>query len=186
MSDPFSTLGLPARFDLSDTDIERAYFERSRAVHPDRVAAGTAAERVAALTASRAVNDAYQAVRRPHRRAEALLALAGERIAEHERLPAAMIEEVLALREQLAEAKHAGDLGAITAMRAAMEARRSAIVNEFAPLFAAARATDAAAGPGGAESALSAVKARLISLRYVDRYLEECDAALDAADHADA
>ncbi|HEX3478403.1 MAG TPA: hypothetical protein VHT91_25455, partial [Kofleriaceae bacterium] len=63
--DPFALLGLPAGYDVDLAALERAFFERSKAVHPDRVAGAPAAERVAALSRSRALNDAYQLVKRP-------------------------------------------------------------------------------------------------------------------------
>ena len=46
-----------------------------------------------------------------------------------------------------------------------MTARRKRVVDSLAPLFEA--------------NDLPAIKDQLIVLRYLDRYLEECDAALD-------
>jgi molecular chaperone HscB len=41
---PFAVLGLDARFDLDPQAIERAYFEKSKELHPDRFATAPAAE----------------------------------------------------------------------------------------------------------------------------------------------
>ncbi|MEZ4367994.1 MAG: Fe-S protein assembly co-chaperone HscB [Kofleriaceae bacterium] len=166
--DPFALLGLAPGYDLDLDALERAYHERSRALHPDRFASAPAAERVAALTQSRALNDAYQLLRRPTRRAEHLLARAGIAIGDHERLEPAFLMEILELREALAEARIAGRLDDVTRMQADMQARQQALVASLAPAFAAGE--------------LAAAKRALITLRYVDRYLEECDAVLDAAD----
>ena len=54
-SDAFELLGLPVRFDLDTQVIERAFFDRSKELHPDRYAQAPAAERVAALSKSRAL-----------------------------------------------------------------------------------------------------------------------------------
>ena len=69
----FELLGLPERFDLARPAIEAAYLDRTREVHPDRFATAAASERVAALQRSMQLNDAYQTLRQPVRRAEYLL-----------------------------------------------------------------------------------------------------------------
>ncbi|MGE3458816.1 MAG: Fe-S protein assembly co-chaperone HscB, partial [Kofleriaceae bacterium] len=143
----------------------RAFFERSKELHPDRFASAPAAERVAALTKSRALNDAYQTLKKLVLCAEYLLAQAGYSIGDNERLEPAFLMEILELREELAEARHAGQTAEVSRLQAAMAARRKTALDTLPALFAAADYT--------------AIKQQLIVLRYVDRYLEECDAALD-------
>ena len=63
--DPFALLGLAPAFEVDLAALERAFFERSKATHPDRVAGASAAERVVALSRSRALNDAYQLIKKP-------------------------------------------------------------------------------------------------------------------------
>jgi len=164
-SNAFELLGLPAQFDLDPQQIERAFFARSKEVHPDRFASAPAAERVAALSRSRALNDAYQTVKKPVARAEYLLARAGVTIGDNERLDPAFLMEILELREQLAEARVAKRTSEIEQLCAAMRARRDAAVGKLPALFDARE--------------LPAIKDQLIVLRYLDRYLEECDTALD-------
>ncbi|HBN73752.1 MAG TPA: Fe-S protein assembly co-chaperone HscB [Sutterella sp.] len=78
----FSLLGLPARFSLSDEEIEGAWRERIALVHPDRfAAAGDAAKRVAEQWATR-LNDAKRELTDPVTRAKALLAINGVDLAE--------------------------------------------------------------------------------------------------------
>lgn len=163
--DAFALLGIAPGYDIDPAALERAFFERSKAVHPDRVAGAPAAERVAALSRARALNDAYQLLKKPVSRAEYLLARAGVTIGDNERLEPAFLMEILELREELAGARVAGQLARVEELQRAMRARRSAALGELSALFAAGD--------------LAAIKHRLIVLRYVDRYLEECDAALD-------
>jgi molecular chaperone HscB len=163
--DPFGLLGLAPSYEVDLAALERAFFERSKQLHPDRVAGGTAAERVAALSRSRALNDAYQLIKRPVPRAEYLLARAGVTIGDNERLDPTFLMEILELREELAAARTAGDTALVERLQRAMQARRKDALDALPALFAA---TD-----------LPAIKDRLILLRYVNRYLEECDAALD-------
>jgi len=163
--DPFALLGLPPRYDVDLAALERAYFERQKQLHPDRAVGATAGERVAQLSRARALNDAYQLVKRPIARAEHLLARAGVTIGANERLDPTFLMAILELREELAAARAAGDAPRVATLAAAMRARRADALDALPALFAA--------------SDLPAIKERLIALRYVQRYLEECDAALD-------
>src|SRR5580692_2686750 len=100
--DAFDLLGLPERFDLDAAAIESAFFAKSRELHPDRFVSAPADERVVALSRSRALNDAYQTVKKPVARAEYLLARAGVTIGDNERLDPSFLMEILELREELA------------------------------------------------------------------------------------
>jgi len=164
-SDAFGLLGLPVRYDLDPAVIEQAYFERSREVHPDRFASAPAAERVAALSRARALNDAYQVLKRPASRAEYLLGRAGVTIGANEQMDPSFLMEILELREQLAEARVAHQLDEVERLQGVMATRRDAALAALPGLFA--------------REDLAAIKDALILLRYVNRYLEECDAALE-------
>jgi molecular chaperone HscB len=164
-SDAFGLLGLPAQYDLDPAVIEAAFFERSKEVHADRFATAPAAERVAALSRSRALNDAYQVLKKPVSRAEYLLERAGVTIGDNERIDPEMIMTVLEAREELAAARAANDTAKLTALQADMHARRAKALGQLPALFAG--------------NDMAGVKRVLIALRYIDRYLEECDAALD-------
>lgn len=168
-SDAFGLLGLPARFDLDPKVIEQAFFDRSKELHPDRFASAPAAERVAALSKSRALNDAYQILKKPVARAEYLLAQAGVKIGDNERIAdAAFLMQILEMREELAEARVNKQTSLIEKLCGDMKARRKAVVGALPGLFA--------------QNDLAGIKDQLITLRYLDRYLEECDAALDDED----
>jgi len=164
-SEPFALLGLAPAYDVDLAALERAFFERSKALHPDRMTGSSAGERVAALTRSRALNDAYQLIKKPVPRAEYLLARAGVAIGDNERLDPRFLMEILELREELAAARAADDTPLVTKLAATMQARRGEALAALPALFAA--------------SDFAAIKERLILLRYINRYLEECDAALD-------
>ena len=167
----FDLLGLPARFDLDPKTIEQAFFDRSKELHPDRFASAPAAERVVALSRSRALNDAYQTVKKPVPRAEYLLARAGVLIGDNERLDPAFLMEILELREELAEARVAKRTSEVERLQTTMATRRQAAVDRLPGLFATGDLTQ--------------IKEQLILLRYLDRYLEECDAAMEDGDRAE-
>ena len=187
--DPFALFDLPPRYALDPAELERRFFAQNRELHPDRFATAPAAERVVALTRSRALNDAYQVLRKPVARAEHLLARAGGSIGDNERLSPAFLEEILELREELAEARHSSrpdKTAVIEKLAGAMKARRTAELSKLGPLFARAEAAaggdarDATAHDADPALALGEIKQTLIALRYLDRYLEECDVALDS------
>lgn len=164
-SDLFSLLGLTPSYEIDRTALEAAYHERSRDMHPDRFASAPASERVAALSKARALNDAYKTLRDARQRAEYLLARAGVTIGDNERLDPELLMEFLEQREELAAARQAGRTAEVESLQAAMQARRKSILALLSGLFASGNLSDA--------------KKQLIVLRYLDRYLEECEAALE-------
>ena len=163
-SEPFSLLGFSPSYEIDLSALEKAFFERSKELHPDRYANAPAAERVVALSKARALNDAYQILKKPVPRAEYLLQRAGVTIGDNERLDPAFLMEILDLREALAEARQAGKTVEVGRMQGEMAARRKAVLAQLPALFET--------------NDLAGIKTQLIVLRYLDRYLEECDAAL--------
>ena len=172
-SDAFGLLGLAPRFDVDAAQLERAFFERSKELHPDRFATAPAAERVVALSKSRALNDAYQLLKREISRAEYLLGREGITIGDNERIDPALVMELLEEREVLAESRQRGDLAEVERLQGSMRKRRRDALDRVKALF---RELDLGQDRG---ARLAEIKGQLILLRYVERYLEECDAALD-------
>jgi molecular chaperone HscB len=73
----FAAFGLPQSFAV-DSDLLSARFrDLQSAVHPDRFASATDAEKRAAMNQAVLVNDAYNTLRDPVKRAMHLLALRG-------------------------------------------------------------------------------------------------------------
>jgi molecular chaperone HscB len=173
LGDAFGLLGLTPRFDLDPAQLERAFFERSKELHPDRFATAPASERVAVLSRSRALNDAYNLLKREASRAEYLLAQEGVTIGDNERIDPALVMELLEEREILAAARQQGELREVERLQKSMRERRRGALDRVKALFA-----ELDAG-GERATLLAATKQQLILLRYVDRYLEECDSALD-------
>lgn len=167
----FELLGFPERFDLDPALIERAYHERSKDAHPDRFASAPVAERLAAVQRSIELNDAYKTLKRPVSRAEYLLERHGLSIGDNERIDDhELLMKILSLREELAEARGEGRTDEVARLERMMKSHHKALLATLAHSFARVEGGDAAALPQ--------VKQTLIELRYVDRYLEECDAAL--------
>lgn len=154
MPDPFQTLGLPARFDLSPSAIERAYLARIASLHPDL---GEADERAAA-----SLNDAKSDLLDEERRAEALLGLLkGPGKSEDKSLPPGFLAEMMEIRETL-ESDLQNDRDAACARWSAwVQDRRSEHRASLSAMFAAA------------SPPLSEIRRTLNQWRYVERLAEQ-------------
>ncbi|MBI5477209.1 MAG: Fe-S protein assembly co-chaperone HscB [Deltaproteobacteria bacterium] len=168
--DHFAVLGLPRRHDLQRTVVEERQRELSRLVHPDRFATASATERRHSLLWATAVNDAAKALRDPVRRAEYLLQLKGLDVGDQQggrqQVDPAFLMEMLELREELHAARGRRDDARVTAMGAAMERRRAALLAEIAAGFGRL-------GEGNDPDAVRALGQKLAVMRYVARFLDE-------------
>ena len=161
LASKFAVLGVPESYDLSSEELDKKFRELSLRLHPDRFAKAPPAERVAALSRSSALNDAYRTLKSPVGRAEHLLELAGIPIGEGEHVDQGFLMEILELREELAQAKAGGDAAKLAALGAAITARRDEALARLPVLFNEGRHAEA--------------KEALIALRYFQRFLDELE-----------
>ena len=106
-ADDFTLLGLPRQFAQERSQLDSAWKALQARVHPDRFAAeGAAAQRVAMQWAVR-VNEAYQRLKDPLKRAAYLCELNGAPIeAENNTaMPAAFLMQQMQWREDLEDAR---------------------------------------------------------------------------------
>jgi molecular chaperone HscB len=110
--DDFTLFGLPQRHSLDRADLDQRWRRLQGEVHPDRFAAeGAAAQRFAMQWAVR-VNEAYQRLKDPLRRAAYLCELRGAPI-DAERntaMPASFMAQQMQWREALEEAVGAAEV----------------------------------------------------------------------------
>jgi len=105
-STDFELFELPARFAQDRADIDLRWKALQKQVHPDRFAAeGAAAQRVAMQWSVR-INEAYQRLKDPLKRASYLCELSGAPIRAHDNtaMPADFLMQQMAWRELLDEA----------------------------------------------------------------------------------
>lgn len=162
----YELFGLAPTYAVDADELERRYLERSKQVHPDRFVNEAAAERVAALQQSMALNEAYKTLRKPVPRAEYLLASHGVTIGPNEQLDPGFLTSILQAREELAEAKAAGDEARLGQLEQTMLRRRRAVLEGLGAMWEEFESTRD-------EGVLGAIKRELILLRYLDRYLEQ-------------
>lgn len=165
-SDDFELFGLPRRFAQDRAAIDARWRALQAEVHPDRFASeGAAAQRVAVQYAVR-VNEAYQRLKDPLRRAAYLCELAGHPIdAENNTaMPSTFLMQQMAWRESLDEADSAERVQALADEVEA--ARRDALV------------TLGAALDERQDSAAAAQQVR--ALMFVERFAADVDRRLEA------
>src|SRR3954462_8239492 len=124
--DKFAVLGLPRRYDLDSTTLDEQFRALSRKLHPDRFARASPKERRFSLEQTTPVNDAYRTLRDPARRAEHLLELRGVRPVSDTAMPEEFLEEAMADREKLLEAKMEGGNDGIEQLAKAIREKRDA------------------------------------------------------------
>ena len=123
----FGLFSLPRHLQVDLAALEKAFYARSRRLHPDRFAAKAAEEQEAALKASSELNDAYRTLKDPIARTQYLLTLEGVEMEEQSRaatdaarasggekkqvVPPELLEEVFELNMQLAEMRAAKEFG---------------------------------------------------------------------------
>lgn len=158
-SDPFARLGLARRFDIDAKALERRYFDLQRRLHPDRFATRGPRERAMSQQQAAAINDAYETLKDPLRRAGCLLRLAGrEAPTESEGTIAdpELLMEAMEMREAL-DAAHSFE--ETSRLAAEADAIRADCQSDLAGAFAAGE-LDRAAG-------------LVMRLRYLERLADE-------------
>lgn len=173
----FDLFGLPPRHALDRDALEKQFRELSLKVHPDRFAHADPKERRLSLEQTAALNEAYKTLRDPVKRAFYLLKLRGIDLDREDQghlrgMPPDFLEEVLELREALAEA----DLGQAQKMAVEVDRKKKvALAEAIEQLDAVDREGEAGSG------ALQQASHALARVRYFDRFLEQVSAMEEEA-----
>ncbi len=169
--DDFALFGLPRRFAQERAVLDARWRELQAEVHPDKFAAeGAAAQRVALQWAVR-VNEAYQRLKDPLKRAAYLCELAGQRIdAENNTaMPGAFLMRQMEWRESLDDARGDGD--ALAALARDVEDTRAGLLVQL---------EDALDAKNDAAAAVPAVR----QLMFIDRFARDLRAAQERDEQA--
>jgi molecular chaperone HscB len=164
-SNDFELFDLPEQFAQDRAAVDGRWKALQREAHPDKFAArGAAAQRVAMQWSVR-INEAYQRLKDPLRRASYLCELRGAPInAENNTaMPAAFLMHQMAWREALDEAKSEADLDAIATQ---VKALRTGLLADVERLLD---------GAGDAPAAAQQVRA----LMFVERFASDIENRLD-------
>lgn len=132
----FEALGLEPVFDLDMGQLEQQYFAAQRTYHPDRMIGKPDADRAKAITQSMLINDAYQALKAPLKRAQHLLSLSDISVGDEKaavKPDMELLEEIMEVRETVASL---GSASGAQALSKAMESRRDATLAALSKAFA--------------------------------------------------
>jgi molecular chaperone HscB len=132
-ADYFDLLSVPKLYAIDESTLSTAFRAIARSVHPDRFGGEREEVHRLATRLSAEINQAFNVLKDPVRRADYMLELAGgPGAAELREVPEGLLAEVMMLREQIDEAKAAQDAPAIDAQRAGIAERREATLQKIA------------------------------------------------------
>lgn len=160
--DHFSRLGLDASFTVAQRDLDRVYFDLQRQLHPDRFATKSPTEKSLSQQQATALNDAYETLKDPLKRADYLVHLKGMGVFPegcnlvNDQM---LLMESMELREALAEAETPVDVDAINA-RASEDIRTC--IEQLTTLFA--------------DDDIEGACRLTTRLKYLNKLAEECRA----------
>ena len=99
----FELFGLPMQFAVDAAELDRRYRELQREVHPDRFAAAPQAEQRISMQFATRVNEAYQTLKSPLRRAVYILQMRGvdPKLETNTAMPAGFLMEQMDWRERI-------------------------------------------------------------------------------------
>ena len=161
----FDLFGIAACFSLDRARLDTRWKALQGEVHPDRfVAEGAAAQRVAMQWAIR-VNEAYQRLKDPLKRAAYLCELNGQAIGAENNtaMPAVFLMQQMEWRESLDEAR---TLAAVERLADQVAARQRALLDELAVLIDERHDWPAAT-------------AQVRALMFITRFAQDVDRRLD-------
>ena len=161
----FELFELPPQFALDRAQLDERWKALQREVHPDRFAAeGAAAQRVAMQWSVR-INEAYQRLKDPLKRAAYLCELRGQPVnaESNTAMPAAFLMQQMEWRETLDDTDA---LAALEDLADEVAAERKRVQQSLGQLLD---------GHGDVQSAVGQVRA----LMFIERFAAEVDAKLD-------
>ncbi len=163
----FEIFGLPESFDVHQNDLDEAYHTVQAQIHPDRFASEGALQKRIATQWSTRVNDAYQTLKDPLKRAIYLLHLRGIELGEEQGgggFPADFLMQQIAWRERIEAASTACNDSELDSILNELEAQQDVGINTFAQCF------DANENAKAADTAHE--------LMFLDRLVEQVQSAL--------
>lgn len=137
-SNYFQLFNLPETYELDQQTLNDAYREQQGEVHPDRFANADEAEKLRAVQLSSYLNEAYETLKSPLRRAAYLLSMHDIDVEQVDQSDLGMdlLLEQIRLREQLDDLpKDESALGDLDKLRDEVGVKRDRQISKFAELF---------------------------------------------------
>lgn len=132
----FALFDLQPAFDMDPEMLSSRYRDLARKVHPDRFADADEAEQRRAIERSANLNEAYQTLKTPSRRARYLLTLEGREMPlEATVQDPAFLTQQMQWREELEELHDDADLSGIASFKARLKVAQQELHNSFSRIW---------------------------------------------------
>ena len=141
----FELFELPVSFEIDLSDLSQRYRELQRAVHPDKFANASDHERRLSVEKAAAINDAFQTLKSPQRRARYMLELQSVSFDDEKdtALDPAFLMEQIELRESLSEISQSDDpLTKLNQVMADIKNRIGDVLDEIREQLASGKLND--------------------------------------------
>ena len=177
-SDYFALFGLKPRLAISPDELQKTFYELSRALHPDRFVRKPEREREYSLEASSVLNDAWRTLRNPVARGEYVLKQNGFDIGEQrsKNVPPELLEEVFELNMAIEEVR-GGDEGA----RPQLDLARANFGNMLGDVDGQLETLFRKWDETQSRDDLAAIRALLNRRKYIQNLVSEVDSLLAPA-----
>lgn len=165
----FELFELPVSFELDLQDLSQRYRELQRAVHPDKFANASDYERRLSVEKAAIINDAYQVLKSPLRRARYMLELQSVSFDDEKdmALDPAFLMEQIELRESLSELSQSDDpLAKLNHIMADIKNRIGEILEEISKQFSSGELDD---------SQKDAVKQLVHKMQFLNKLQQEAE-----------
>lgn len=163
MQNPFALFGLEAEFQLDSARLSERYLTLQKQYHPDNFATQSEQQQLDAVQKAAAINDAYQVLKSPIRRAEAILQLnLTQQLNQEETVhDGEFLMQQLMLREDLEAAACGCDEAEVAALRTKSETLRR---QQLQAIENAIQQAD-----------WTALKLHINRLKFIEKFLHEVD-----------
>ena len=132
----YALFDLQPAFDIDPEMLSARYRELARKVHPDRFADAGEAEQRSAIERSANLNEAYQTLKSPSRRARYLLTLEGREMPLEATVqdPAFLMQQ-MQWREELEELQDDADIDGVVSFKARLKTAQKDLHETFASIW---------------------------------------------------
>ncbi|MFD0966314.1 Fe-S protein assembly co-chaperone HscB [Seminibacterium arietis] len=145
MNNPFALFDLCVDFNLDLSQLTDRYLNLQKSLHPDNFADSTPQEQRLSMQKSAEINDAFQCLKDPIRRAEAIIQLGlGENLCEQKtNQDITFLMQQMQWREQLEHIEHKKDVAQLVAFCKAVESENYEILSQLTTALSAKNWTEA-------------------------------------------
>ncbi|MCK4744213.1 MAG: co-chaperone HscB [Sulfuriflexus sp.] len=163
----FELFALPISFEIDKASLSARYQDLQRSVHPDKFTNATDREKRLSMQQASIINEAYQSLKDPLKRAQYLLSLKGIDVKSDSNtiMDTEFLMEQMELREALDDIMDASDpLASLEVFAGDVEARIKVLISQLQAQFAES-----------SEDSLKQAEAASLRLQFLYRLREEAE-----------